>query len=165
MTTPSRTAPTSRTAPISRTAPASSTATSALPPEGLSATLRVRISAGDVHYGGDLVPGARVLELFGDVATELTIRTDSDEGLLTGYADVSFTAPVHAGDFLEVTGTIRRHTRLRRTIAFEARKVIAARYQDGASSAAVLSEPQVVCRATGTSVVPMAKAQAARHAG
>ncbi|WP_063740833.1 hotdog fold domain-containing protein [Streptomyces sp. MspMP-M5] len=136
-----------------------------MPPDCLSVTLRVRISAGDVHYGGDLVPGARILELFGDAATELTIRTDGDEGLLTGYTDVAFTAPVHAGDFLEVSGTLQRHTRLRRTIAFEARKVIAARYQDGASSAAVLKEPQVVCRATGTSVVPMAKAQAARRVG
>ncbi|WP_310727874.1 hotdog fold domain-containing protein [Streptomyces sp. N2A] len=138
--------------------------TAGRPSGNLSVTLRVRIGAGDVHYGGDLVPGARVLELFGDTATELTIRTDGDEGLLTGYTDVDFAAPVYAGDFLEVTGTIERRGRLRRTIAFEARKVIAARYQEGTSSAAVLEKPQVVCRAIGTSVVPMAKAKAARRA-
>ncbi|MFJ8953504.1 hotdog fold domain-containing protein [Streptomyces sp. NPDC102381] len=133
--------------------------------DNLSITLRVRIGAGDAHYGGGLVPGAHILELFGDAATELTIRTDGDEGLLTGYSSVEFTAPVYAGDFLEVTGSIERRGRLRRTIAFEARKVIASRYEESVSSAEVLDSPQVVCRATGASVVPVAKAKAARRSG
>ncbi|AJE85962.1 acyl-CoA hydrolase [Streptomyces albus] len=153
------------TPPPAAPAPAPASESDATDEAGPSVTLRVRIGAGEAHYGGELVAGARVLELFGDVATYLTIRTDGDEGLLTGYSSVDFTAPVRAGDFLEVTGTVRHRGRLRRTIAFEARKVVAARYEEGASSAVVLTEPQVVCRATGTSVVPVAKARAARRAG
>ena len=38
--------------------------------------LRVRMSAKDAHYGGNLVDGAHMLHLFGDVATELLIRCD-----------------------------------------------------------------------------------------
>ncbi|HXN40315.1 MAG TPA: 3-aminobutyryl-CoA ammonia lyase, partial [Myxococcaceae bacterium] len=34
----------------------------------------------DAHYGGNLVDGARLLGLFGDLATELLIRQDGDEG-------------------------------------------------------------------------------------
>ena len=68
--------------------------------------LRVRISESDVHYAGGLVDGAHIMKLFGDVATELTIRYDGDEGLLRAYEKVEFLEPVHAGDFLEVTGKI-----------------------------------------------------------
>ncbi|MGH2677066.1 MAG: 3-aminobutyryl-CoA ammonia lyase, partial [Actinomycetota bacterium] len=64
------------------------------------------MSQTDAHYGGELVAGAKVMELFGDVATELAIRHDGDEGLLAGYERVEFLAPVFAGDFHEVTGRI-----------------------------------------------------------
>jgi len=47
--------------------------------------LRIRVSANDVHYAGELVDGAHIMKLFGDVATELTIRYDGDEGLLRAY--------------------------------------------------------------------------------
>lgn len=126
--------------------------------------LRIRLGQEDAHYGGDLIDGARILRLFGDVITELTIRTDGDEGLLSGYDDVRFLAAVHPGDFLEVTGRLKRKTALRRVVEFEARKVIAARYDQGASTAEVLDEPIVVCRATGTAVVPYAKASRASKA-
>ena len=43
--------------------------------------IRVRMSAKDAHYGGNLVDGAHMLHLFGDVATELLILRDGDEGL------------------------------------------------------------------------------------
>ena len=68
--------------------------------------LRVRISSGDAHYAGNLVDGAHIMQLFGDVATELTIRYDGDEGLLRAYENVEFLEPVHGGDFLEVIGKI-----------------------------------------------------------
>ena len=39
------------------------------------------MSAKDAHYGGNLVDGAHMVHLFGDVATELLIMHDGDEGL------------------------------------------------------------------------------------
>ncbi len=42
------------------------------------ALLRVRMSARDAHYGGNLVAGARMLELFGDLITDLAIQQDGD---------------------------------------------------------------------------------------
>src|SRR3954462_1472190 len=123
---------------------------------GLTVTLRVRIAAHEAHYAGELVDGARVLGLFGDVATELLIRLDGDEGLFRAYEAIEFLAPVRAGDYLEVTGVITKVGQTSRAMAFEARKVIAnLRAPDIAASAAdALSEPVVVCRALGTCVVP-----------
>ncbi|HEX8910671.1 MAG TPA: hotdog fold domain-containing protein [Anaeromyxobacteraceae bacterium] len=120
-------------------------------------TLRLRLSQADAHYGGDLVDGARVLALFGDVATELLVRHDGDEGLFRAYDAVEFLAPVHAGDFLEVTGEIVRSGASSRAMRFEARKVIAPRRDLSGSAAEVLAEPQLVCRASGTCVVPKEK--------
>ncbi|MBC5810232.1 MAG: 3-aminobutyryl-CoA ammonia lyase [Candidatus Eremiobacteraeota bacterium] len=119
-----------------------------------SVTLRVRMSAHDAHYGGGLVDGARVLALFGDVATELLIRNDGDEGLFAAYESVEFLQPVRAGDFIEASGRIVRIGNRSRTIEFEARKTIAARPDRSPSAAEVLQPPVVVCRARGTCVVP-----------
>src|SRR5437016_9873589 len=89
--------------------------------------IRVRLSASDAHYGGELVNGAFMLSLFGDVATELAILCDGDEGLLVGYESVEFLAPLYAGDFVEATGRITKIGRTSRRMEFEARKVITAR--------------------------------------
>jgi 3-aminobutyryl-CoA ammonia-lyase len=129
------------------------------PTDPCTVMLRVRIGAEEAHYGGNLVDGARMLRLFGDVVTEIAIRTDGDEGLLSHYAEVTFTAPVHAGDFIEVTGRLTKESRLRRVVELEARKVIEARYEEGRSTAGVLDEPVVVCRAVGVVVVPVHKAR------
>lgn len=124
----------------------------------LEATLRLRMSSNDAHYAGDLVDGARMLALFGDVATELLIRHDGDEGLFRAYEAVEFLAPVHAGDYIEVTGRIVRTGKTSRTMEFEARKVIQPLPPErgglAVSSAEVLSPPVVVCRARGTCVTP-----------
>ncbi len=112
------------------------------------------MSAHDAHYGGDLVDGARVLGLFGDVATELLIRHDGDEGLFVAYDLVEFTAPVRAGDYVEARGRIVRVGTTSRTMEFEAHKVIAARPDAGPSAADVLDPPVLVVRARGTCVVP-----------
>ena len=72
----------------------------------IKATIRLRMSAHDAHYGGNLVDGARMLGLFGDVATELLIRHDGDEGLFRAYDSVEFLAPVFAGDYIEAEGEI-----------------------------------------------------------
>lgn len=120
--------------------------------------LRVRISASDVHYGGDLVDGAHIMKLFGDVATELTIRHDGDEGLLRAYEKVEFLEPVHGGDFLEVSGKIIQVGNTSRKISFEARKIISSSYDANQNSACdVLKSPILVATATGTSVVTKEK--------
>jgi 3-aminobutyryl-CoA ammonia-lyase len=118
-----------------------------------TSTLRVRMSAHDAHYGGNLVNGARTLALFGDVATDLAIQCDGDEGLLAGYERIELLAPVYAGDFIEATGRIVRLGRTSRTIEFEARKYIQPRPDISDSAADVLPTPIVVARATGTTVV------------
>jgi 3-aminobutyryl-CoA ammonia-lyase len=123
----------------------------------VSATLRMRMSSHDAHYGGALVDGARMLALFGDVATELLIRLDGDEGLFASYDSVEFLAPVYAGDFIEARGRIVKFGRTSRRMEFEARKVIAARPDLGESAADLLDPPIVVCRATGTCVTPKDK--------
>ena len=119
--------------------------------------LRLRMSSHDAHYGGNLVDGARMLALFGDVATELLVRHDGDEGLFRAYDAVEFLAPVHAGDVVEATGEITRLGDTSRAMRFEARKVIAPRPDLSDSAAEVLAVPVVVCRATGTCVVPKDK--------
>jgi 3-aminobutyryl-CoA ammonia-lyase len=115
------------------------------------------MSAHDAHYGGDLVDGARMLALFGDVATELLIRMDGDEGLFVAYDAVEFLAPVYAGDYIEAFGEITKVGNTSRAMRFEARKVIAARTDISESAADFLAEPLVVTRATGTCVTPKGK--------
>jgi 3-aminobutyryl-CoA ammonia-lyase len=121
------------------------------------------MSAADAHYGGNLVDGARMLALFGDVATELLIRHDGDEGLFAGYSSVEFLAPVRAGDYIEAWGRIVRIGKTSREMEFEARKVVTARPDLGDSAADALAEPVVVTRARGTCVVPAAKQRQAHE--
>ena len=118
---------------------------------------RLRMSGHDAHYAGDLVDGARCLGLFGDVATELLVRHDGDEGLFRAYDSVEFLAPVRAGDVLEVEGELVEVGRTSRKMRFVARKVIAPRPDLSDSAAEVVDPAQVVCRAVGTCVVPKAK--------
>jgi len=118
--------------------------------------IRLRMSAHDAHYGGNLVDGAKMLQLFGDVATELLIRYDGDEGLFAAYDNVEFLAPVYAGDYIEASGEIVSVGNSSRKMVFEARKVIVPRPDISDSAADVLAEPIVVCRASGTCVVPKA---------
>lgn len=122
-----------------------------------SSLIRLRMSAHDAHYGGNLVDGARMLQLFGDVATELLIRHDGDEGLFAAYEQVEFLAPVFAGDYIEASGEIIKTGNSSRKMVFEARKVIVPRADINESAADALVEPVVVCRAVGTCVVPKAK--------
>jgi 3-aminobutyryl-CoA ammonia-lyase len=123
----------------------------------LSSVIRLRMSAHDAHYGGNLVDGARMLALFGDVATELLIRMDGNEGLFVAYDKVEFLAPVFAGDYIEAEGRITRVGNSSRAMSFEARKVIAARPDVSDSAADFLETPIVVCRARGTCMTPKGK--------
>ncbi len=128
----------------------------------MKATIRIRMSQLDAHYGGNLVDGARVLALFGDAATELCIRHDGDEGLLRAYESVEVLAPTHAGDYLEVEAELVQVGNTSRKMRFEARKLIRPRPDVSDSAAEVLAEPIVVCRAVGTVVVPKEKQRIAR---
>jgi len=122
------------------------------------AMIRVRMSSHDAHYGGNLVDGARILQLFGDVATELLIRHDGDEGLFVAYDMVEFKAPVFAGDYIEAKGWITKVGNTSRKMEFEAYKVIRSLQDPSNPSAAeVLDEPILVVRASGTCVVPKDK--------
>ncbi|MBV8728042.1 MAG: 3-aminobutyryl-CoA ammonia lyase, partial [Candidatus Eremiobacteraeota bacterium] len=109
----------------------------------MSALIRLRMSSADAHYGGNLVDGARVLALFGDVATELLIANDGDEGLFVAYDEVEFLAPVFAGDYIEAEGHITNIGNTSRRMEFEARKVVAARSDISATAADVLDQPVV----------------------
>ena len=122
---------------------------------GLSVTHRRYVPYSHAHYGGNLVDGAYMLGLFGDVATEACIRSDGDEGLFASYSDVQFRAPVIAGDVLEVTAVITRVGTRSRDVSFEARVVCRAQPDRGPSAATVLAEPIVAVTATGTVVVPV----------
>ncbi|MEU7617970.1 hotdog domain-containing protein [Micromonospora rifamycinica] len=123
---------------------------------GLTVTHRRYVPYAHAHYAGDLVDGAYVLGLFGDVATEVCVRTDGDEGLFASYADVQFVSPVRAGDVVEVTATVVRVGTRSRTLDFVARVVCRGRPERGGSAAEVLAEPLVAVTATGTVVVPAA---------
>lgn len=118
--------------------------------------IRLRMSSHDAHYAGELVDGARMLSLFGDVATELLIRHDGDEGLFRAYDSIEFLAPVFAGDYIEAYGELVEVGRTSRKMRFEARKVAGnVRKQGIAPSAAEIYDPPiVVTRASGTCVVP-----------
>ena len=116
-------------------------------------TLRVRVGAEDVHYGGGLVAGAFSMKLFGDLATEVTLRTDGHEGLLRAYENAEFLAPVSAGDYLEARATLVRRGTTSRTCEFEIFRVIAGD-SSGGPHARVLEEPVLVARARGTTIAP-----------
>jgi 3-keto-5-aminohexanoate cleavage enzyme len=132
---------------------------------GMKVSLRLRLSAHDAHYAGELVDGARMLALFGDLATELLIRLDGDEGLFRAYDSVEFLAPAFAGDYIEAEAELVGIGNTSRQMRFEARKVVSNLRQPGVASSAaeVLIEPLTVCRATGTCVTPRPLQRRARE--
>ena len=121
---------------------------------GLVVMHRRYVPYSHAHYAGNLVDGAYSLGLFGDVATEVCIRTDADEGLFASYSDVQFRAPVRAGDVVEVTAKVVRVGRRSRTIEFRAVVVARGRPDLSESAAEILAEPILATTATGTVVVP-----------
>ncbi len=123
----------------------------------IETTIKLRMSQHDAHYAGGLVDGAKMLNLFGDVATELLVRYDGDEGLFRAYSSVEFLSPVYAGDFIEVSGKIVKVGSTSRQMVFEARKIITAAPKFGETAAMVLEEPVLVCSAEGTCVTPKDK--------
>ena len=106
------------------------------------------------HYAGNLVDGAYVLALFGDVATELSIRLDGDEGLFASYSEVQFLAPLRGGDVVEVSATLVRRGRRSREMQFEAHVTCRGAPERGANAADVLADPLLITTARGTVVAP-----------
>lgn len=121
---------------------------------GLTVVQRRYVPYSHAHYAGNLVDGAYSLALFGDVATEVCIRTDGDEGLLASYSDVQFLAPIRAGDVLEVEAVVVRVGRRSRDLDLVARVVCRGRPEVRASAAQVLDPPLVATRARATVVIP-----------
>ncbi|MEV6970377.1 hotdog domain-containing protein [Hamadaea sp. NPDC051192] len=121
---------------------------------GTIVTHRKYVPYSHAHYAGNLVDGAYALAAFGDVATEVCIQLDGDEGLFASYSDVQFKAPMRAGDVLEIVATVTRMGNRSRTIDFEARVVCRGRPDRSESAAEVLDPPIVAVTATGTVVVP-----------
>lgn len=121
---------------------------------GLRVTHRCYVSHADAHYGGGIAAGAYVLGLFGDVATELCLRSDGDEGLLAGYREVLFHAPIRAGDVLEVTAELERVGRRSRQVAFRAQVLARSTPTRGPSAGELLDPPLLAASAQGTVVVP-----------
>lgn len=127
------------------------------------AVIRMRVGPQYAHYGDNLVDGAFTLGLFGDIATELLIRLDGDEGLFLRYSEVQFISPLYAGDYVEVFGRITQVGKTSRKMGFEAYRII--KYlndRSQPSAAEVLDPPELYCRATGICVTPLEK-QGKRH--
>ena len=120
---------------------------------GTTVVHRRYVPFSDAHYAGNLVDGAYALGLFGDVATDLCIQWDGDEGLFASYSDVQFTAPIRAGDVIEVTGTFTRLGKRSRVIDFVGAVVCRGRPDLAESAAEILDPPIVAVTATGTVVV------------
>ena len=115
---------------------------------------KARMSQADAHYGGGLVDGARMMQLFGEAATELLIRMDGDEGLFRAYETVEFLAPVYAGDFIEVEASLLKQGNTSRKIAFSAFKIIeGSKDPKNPTRAKLLGQPLLVAKAVGTCVV------------
>jgi 3-aminobutyryl-CoA ammonia-lyase len=125
------------------------------PEVGTEVVHRRYVSYAEAHYAGNLVDGAWGLGLFGDVATEMCIRTDGDEGLFASYADVQFRAPVRAGDVVEARATLVHVGNRSRRMDFELVVVARGDAAGGSeSAAAMLVEPIIATTATGTVVIP-----------
>jgi 3-aminobutyryl-CoA ammonia-lyase len=121
---------------------------------GLSVSHRRYVPYSHAHYAGNLVDGAYVLGLFGDVVTELAIRLDGDEGLFASYDQIQFVAPVYGGDVIEVTAVCTRVGKRSRSLDLRAEVLCRSAPDRGISAANVLAMPLLVTTATGTVVVP-----------
>jgi 3-aminobutyryl-CoA ammonia-lyase len=121
---------------------------------GMTVTHRRYVPYSHAHYGGNLVDGAYSLAAFGDVATEMCVRTDGDEGLFASYSDVQFRAPVRAGDCIEIEAVLVRAGSRSREMSFQVRVIARANPAGGPSAADLLDEPVIATTARGVVVVP-----------
>jgi 3-aminobutyryl-CoA ammonia-lyase len=125
---------------------------------GMTVTHARYVPYSHAHYAGNLVDGAYSLAAFGDVATELCIRTDGDEGLFASYSDVQFLAPIRAGDCIEIEATLVRVGTRSREMGFEVRVTARGNHDRGESASDLLDQPIIATTARGVVVVPSASA-------
>src|SRR5215208_2472756 len=85
--------------------------------------IRLRLGPGHARYAGGLVAGAKVMEIFGDMETEIALREGGDEGLCVAYDMVEFLASLHVGDFIDATARVVERGKTSRKIALELHKV------------------------------------------
>lgn len=121
---------------------------------GLRVVHRRYVPYAHAHYAGNLVDGAYSLAAFGDVATEMCIQTDGDEGLLASYSDVQFRGRIKAGDVIEISAEIVRVGRRSREIEFQVLVVGRGHPERSESSAEMLDPPVIATTARGVVVVP-----------
>ena len=112
--------------------------------------LRLRLAPSDARYGNGLVAGAKVMEIFGDLETEIAIREAGDEGLCVAYESVEFLHPLFAGDFVEGRAAIRSRGSTSREVELELFRVIAGAADGGGEP---LEPPVLAARAVATIVV------------
>ena len=129
------------------------------PRAGVVVTHRRYVPHSHAHYGGNLVDGAYGLGLFGDVATEMCLRTDGDEGLFASYSDVQFLAPVRGGDVVEARAELVRVGTRSRTLEFTLTVVGRGRPDLGDSAAHMLVEPVLATTARGVVIVPIRRVE------
>lgn len=129
----------------------------AAPAVGMCIVHRRYVDHGNAHYAGNLASGGFVVGLFNDIATDLCIHVDGDEGLFAAYSQISFHGPLFAGDVLEVSVEVTRVGRRSRTLRFEARALARSRPVLGETASGVLVDPLPIASATGTVVVPAAQ--------
>ena len=103
-------------------------------------------------YAGNLVYSAYSLAALGDVATEMCILTDGDEGLFASCSDVQFKAPVRAGHVIEITARILRVGRRSPEVGSGPRR--RSRRLLPRQVRAYLQDPPVVATTSGGVVVP-----------
>lgn len=114
------------------------------------ALLRVRLGPSDARYANGLVAGAKAMELFGDLETELALLEGGDEGLCASYDSVEFLARLHVGDFVEARARVVARGNTSRRVEAELYKVLGT---DVDGRAVTYPEPVLAVRASATIVV------------
>lgn len=122
----------------------------------LNCILRLRIPPEEAHYGGDLVSGAKLMELFGDAMTLLAISNCSDEGLLKSWENVEFEEQVFPGDYIRIAAKKVSTSVLQEEYELFAYREVESRDSDTADCV-LLEPPQLVAQAQGTFVLPYKK--------
>ena len=113
------------------------------------ARIRLRLGPNDARYAGGLVAGAKTMEIFGDLETEIALREGGDEGLCAGYDMVEFLAPLHAGDFIDATARVVERGNTSRKIALELHKVASV----GADGRGAHHDPPVLAARASVTIV------------
>ena len=78
----------------------------------------------DGHNVGNLVDESRILNYWGDIATEVMIRATGNGSLFRAFKDVEFIQHIHVGDFVEFRAWLEKRGNSSFEVHFEAYKTI-----------------------------------------